>query len=1156
MISPLKTKWKDIKEYLKHVRGKPELHAPFRAHAKKLLAHCDTHPAGSVEALRTARPHALETVEEEVRTGRRYLKRRTFVRVDVYNEMYKDNPDYAGFFGELESNVDIAKSLPLMSGYWARGEINSWADGHYTVEDYDDASASHKKTIESGKLVLDKHQASDKFSAIAEVHQERVSAVESKFKKLSAGDMLKLLQRMQPGSTSQQSAPQLSTPEGDEKDEKNDEEDQENEEVDNESDSQGDDNLAPVESFLRARPKASASKASAATPPTKSSGTGGSSQRALIAASPTGRERAPTAGPRVTTGQNLVVDMVTDGRFIRLRDGVREDIASVQPDVDTLCDCKGLVDAEHPLGQGAAFQQHVKALQKRAQDHYGKCKAIERRILGSRRPSQLDPENEQVMAMIARIDACRLLLKVSATKNAPFADILSAFSKAREAGINTHSSKTYAAIEWSTVFEQHMQFDSVTDACAVLSDIHTPPGKYFSDAAGAERAVEMKDFIAGEFMTRQALSLKPADMDAPLKASPARAMLAEFIGEWSCVVDGSGQVDLLDLGAVVDCLDLYKTHDALERFEDCKQSDTYDNLSTLVGTVVQHSAGDMLIAHARGLVDKNAPKLRQATYEAKLRGLIEAVGAFMADSGEADRSDEAGKALHDRIAGFVADAVIDFGMKGSSMIDDWKQKVRDAALTAAISTCRERATSAYESAKLWLEGSREVRISWGEGVAEKAMLLEEFTSKAAIEKEEAAYVHSVHLCSFVATGLRASKDAPAVAVPSVDWSDTSIFVGYDLSFLEEAEVLLHGQAPEHWSAESGAWKDWYGPLKKKLQLRDMSSVKKVCDALEKLASPQVDDNVADIAQRAKSLVAQCRAPVRPTLETLVGLVSGPQQLAAAGGAGKRTLTKVMAELQEHKSAIEEEISAWTEDLNGATSVLQQEGVAKAALEKFVAHAGKAIDAASTASANEPVRVLQAAFDEADKYVAAIPDPTMDETAFTSYMKKHGSKLNGLSGQVDKSLTKLRDFAKASGKDIAADLANSAEELTSAVFNMISLHTLVTLLRNPQIKSANAQEERKWLKSTYEMFADPDSTLRCMPDYLREAEQILKIETPRAARVEPMGASDPNAAQGAHPSGSEAPAPASAGASKPKRGRPTKGPASKSVPKAPAKKMKL
>jgi hypothetical protein len=98
--------------------------------------------------------------------------------------------------------------------------------------------------------------------------------------------------------------------------------------------------------------------------------------------------------------------------------------------------------------------------------------------------------------------------------------------------------------------------------------------------------------------------------------------------------------------------------------------------------------------------------------------------------------------------------------------------------------------------------------------------------------------------------------------------------------------------------------------------------------------------------------------------------------------------------------------------------------------------------------------------------------------------------------VLKAVAKLAAVAKAAGKSVdamgpTADTAREeGVELCGKIFNLITMHTMFTLLRLPDIRSNARSEQRSVLKQLYDDYNDSKSGITCYPEHLLECKEIL------------------------------------------------------------------
>ena len=114
------------------------------------------------------------------------------------------------------------------------------------------------------------------------------------------------------------------------------------------------------------------------------------------------------------------------------------------------------------------------------------------------------------------------------------------------------------------------------------------------------------------------------------------------------------------------------------------------------------------------------------------------------------------------------------------------------------------------------------------------------------------------------------------------------------------------------------------------------------------------------------------------------------------------------------------------------------------------------------------------------------------------MSSNGTKLNDASKGVEKLTERVEKMITAGGLEVeVVDKSNTlgqAAELTSMVENLIALHTLITLVRNPAITNTTTSAElRGYLKAIVEEFTKPDTAFVCIESVLQEAKDILQTE---------------------------------------------------------------
>ena len=131
---------------------------------------------------------------QELRSGRKRILRRTFVRQEVYDTLYKGNSKYDNLFSDLQMHV-VQISEGAVPGHWIRGDFNTNLPGHERFEEYEDNSNALQKIHERGDNMLSKTQAHDKFMVLHQGHKDDMKKVEDKLPSAKGDALLSMMAR-------------------------------------------------------------------------------------------------------------------------------------------------------------------------------------------------------------------------------------------------------------------------------------------------------------------------------------------------------------------------------------------------------------------------------------------------------------------------------------------------------------------------------------------------------------------------------------------------------------------------------------------------------------------------------------------------------------------------------------------------------------------------------------------------------------------------------------------------------------------------------------------------------------------------------------------------------------------------------------------------
>ena len=130
------------------------------------------------------------------------------------------------------------------------------------------------------------------------------------------------------------------------------------------------------------------------------------------------------------------------------------------------------------------------------------------------------------------------------------------------------------------------------------------------------------------------------------------------------------------------------------------------------------------------------------------------------------------------------------------------------------------------------------------------------------------------------------------------------------------------------------------------------------------------------------------------------------------------------------------------------------------MKPFVAKAHGALEMAASKRATGAVNKGQQCLESLQCMLAEIPGVQNDEAGFMSYVRKNSAQMTKLQKQCEKSLHELKKTGQAEPK---------LGEAVRDVINVITIYTLITLLRVPQIRNREEKAMRQNLKQVHGQF---------------------------------------------------------------------------------------
>ena len=394
--------------------------------------------------------------------------------------------------------------------------------------------------------------------------------------------------------------------------------------------------------------------------------------------------------------------------------------------------------------------------------------------------------------------------------------------------------------------------------------------------------------------------------------------------------------------------------------------------------------------------------------------------------------------------------------------------------------------------------------------------------------EVAAFAHTEHLCMYLAVHLRPDEKSPAIETESLAAAVSdkdAVFKSYPQEMLVLAESLLDEETAKKqspiWWQNTSPWTDLYGSLSAYVVDHVSKHLIAVRQGLKDLIDPAAEMDVPVKMKEVTALISACVVGTQPGLRLVLELASCCHnvrclQKAAStvnpfskGGLSQRDLVSSLAKLRQASDTLH----------NHAAQILQT-GFTDSDIKHMLEQSMALNDSASNITMKHGLAQLQLSTTTLTETMKKCPDPEVNEKGFMSFVRKHGPAMNTTSKEVEKHIAKLeKSMGLEPGKDAEDSQVKSAVDAARKevkfVISLITMHTMLVLVRNPATRN-EAAEERKWLASVYASTVDPAQSIVCYEKLLTEAREILGI----AVREE--GVSEGGPGESAEPAADGAP----------------------------------
>jgi hypothetical protein len=329
----------------------------------------------------------------------------------------------------------------------------------------------------------------------------------------------------------------------------------------------------------------------------------------------------------------------------------------------------------------------------------------------------------------------------------------------------------------------------------------------------------------------------------------------------------------------------------------------------------------------------------------------------------------------------------------------------------------------------------------------------------------------------------------------------------------------------YWYRHRGPFKALYKFLKERLAVLSAASRQEIISCVNALAVER--DNEAFASKLAEAYVQgeALRQDEKDNVNKVLRCLQQVQEL-------RLELTSKSVPLGQTGSA-EARLTCLISDLTGAVEELRvvvqmpysilvnDVGFEASTLKEFVSEIDAVLHEATSASGGSLESKVLGAIKTCKSWISKSPDPSADEKQFMLFMKKSGGKLNSAKSDLQGFMNALEAASKASGKKAlsgeSAKQAAEAAELIDESMVLITLQTLIALLRVPQTRNKQAQEHT-WLRDTCKGIDHAMIQFEVVNKYLQEADEILGtsyskiVEKPQVEGVQEVGEEDELAEQ--------------------------------------------
>ena len=1156
-----------LDKYLVHARSNPSDHKGFMKAITAYINAMNESSDGTCAFLKDTLRKALTEVDEERRSGTRMITRRTFVLEKTYLELYAKRRDLKGTFGEK----DTCATLDNAVGYWVRGTFGNGLPGHFEFEHYQDESHVLRRH-EAGDLELVKNQAENKFQALFQLAQSERQRVEGKMSKLSPAAMLAMIGSCTAEGASAEAVKGESDIEQEDMPSSEDDPEQDFHTRTLFGKKRARSAASGAGAGQKRAKRTVAAASSGGVNAASCSGAG-----AAPAGGAKGAGAAPPSKTRAEPGAAAVRGVVStvgdgsdgedeeaegsDGRAERLKKNVHADFVALQEKHTQMHKQFMTLNDGSERGTSAEFKNLLKTALQAVSGALASGKSLQGKVERSKNKGLVKDVLGPVQTMMESMRSGQKVLQLLSCKTRTHDKLLEAFAEAEDQQLLL--SETMMAIRWESEVQQQLMFlnfDTALQLFIVDTDLD---GKVNTLGLPHEDRVQCQSHvltIIEDFVMRNLDGLKGADLSKPGKV-PQLQLLVQLATAFAAVLHKDPDrflatqlaEDIEAVGAVAAASTCAPTMlEKAVKWWSCTQED--GNVMTPLQVYFRdHDSGKTLLAIASDTLKKKDQELRIATAAVQVNKQIDAAGACIRNNTWSDGAIEKHCAA---VCALIQD--LDKERAGKTQAKELQRSFHTALKAAWADLFRGRVIVAKQGVIKWFEADCDkaradiFTLPAGTELGGLPTKLKDYLPDnlwKELDDEEFVADGVVSLIQHIGTQLRPTAcDEPiarsAIATTLLARSD-DVFKTIEKVELDALKKLVPVQpstpiipsiGPKDFFIECGVEVEFLDPFGKwvaaERQARLVALGCKVNDLLTKHRGNDGDVWQVLLAVKAElEAAADCPEPVRLPLLAVVSVIEicraveqqpgGPVDIKAALARAQKQQNRhdIEAQLANETATLRKQLGEWAEPHSSFPTqmpTLQRAGVSKDNIEFLVRAAETCVVQRVQEDVKTKLESVCDAKSAVERVVNACPEPPEHESKFIKYMQQHASKLGSLHKELEKNIAIFERIAKVGDatKIDPDNLLPAAKESAKVAANLITIFTLVALLRCPGISNPKEGTMRKNLKAVMESIANTTDH-PCPKIYIEQVREILS-------------GSDGNAATSAKAPSTEAPPPATAG----------------------------